>query len=217
MRPILIAGAGPVGLSLALALARHNLPVEVFEADPELNTEIRASTFHPRTLEMFASWGVINEFLARGHMVNRLQYWERAPRRLIAEFDYALIAEATPYPFRLQCPQHLATRILKPAVEQSAHARVHMGHKLVDFTDHGTHVVACFETPHGLVQREGAYLCGTDGSRSLTRQKLYLGFEGMTYEDRFLLIGTNPGVSPQLPGPTTASYIFDPEEWVIIL
>ncbi len=214
--PLLIAGAGPVGLSLALALARQHLPVEIFEADPELNTEIRASTFHPRTLEMFAEWGVVDEFLAQGHRVDRLQYWERAPRRLIAEFDYALIANDTPYPFRLQCPQHLATRILKPAVE-AAGGKVHMAHRLVDLTHHESRVTATFETPNGLVHRDAAYFIGTDGSRSTTRHLLGLSFEGMTYEDRFLLIGTNPGVSDQLPGPTTASYIFDPEEWVIIL
>ena len=101
-RPILIIGAGPVGLSLATALLQRGLSVAVFEADPELNTEIRASTFHPATLEMFAEWGVIDSVLASGHSVDRLQYWERGTRELIAEFDYKLIAGDTPYPFRLQ-------------------------------------------------------------------------------------------------------------------
>ena len=83
--PVLIAGAGPVGLSLALAMSRQGVPVEVFEADLALNTEIRASTFHPLTLEMFAEWEVVDELLRRGHKVQKLQYWERQPRRLVAE------------------------------------------------------------------------------------------------------------------------------------
>ena len=65
-RPILIAGAGPVGLSLALALSRAGIPAEVFETDAELNTQIRASTFHPKTLEMFKTWGVVDDIIQHG-------------------------------------------------------------------------------------------------------------------------------------------------------
>lgn len=214
--PILIVGAGPVGLSLALALARAGIPAEVFEQDAELNTQIRASTFHPKTLEWFARWGVIDDILRHGHPVSRLQYWERHPLRLIAEFDYALIAGDTPYPYRLQCPQHIATRVLKPAV-QAAGGRVHMGHRLIDFTDCGTHVRARFETPQGVVEREGAYLVGADGSHSTVRKQLAIGFQGKTYEDRFLLIGSDLKTGDLLPGAAPVCYIFDPQEWVIIL
>ncbi|MDX1379457.1 MAG: FAD-dependent monooxygenase, partial [Anaerolineales bacterium] len=97
--PILIIGAGPVGLSLALALSRNGIPAEVFEADAELNTQIRASTFHPKTLEMFESWGVVDELIQHGYKVDRLQYWERAPRRLIADFSYDSVSKDTPYPY----------------------------------------------------------------------------------------------------------------------
>ncbi|MDW8319605.1 MAG: FAD-dependent monooxygenase [Anaerolineae bacterium] len=214
--PILVIGAGPVGLSLALDLARRGLPVEVFEADPELNTQIRASTFHPRTLELFAAWGVVDALLARGHRVDRLQYWERAPRRLIAEFDYRLIAADTPFPFRLQCPQHIATRVLKPAVE-AAGGRVHMGHRLVDFQDCGDHVVARLETAAGPVERVGSYLCGADGAHSTVRKRLGIGFQGKTYEDRFLLIGSDLDTASLMPGAGPVCYVFDPHEWVIIL
>lgn len=214
--PILVVGAGPVGLSLALDLARRGLPVEVFEADAELNTQIRASTFHPRTLELFAAWGVVDALLARGHRVDRLQYWERDPRRLIAEFDYRLIAADTPFPFRLQCPQHIATRVLKPAVE-AAGGRVHMGHRLVDFEDRGDHVVARLETAAGPVERVGAYLCGADGAHSTVRKRLGIGFQGKTYEDRFLLIGSDLDTASLMPGAGPVCYVFDPHEWVIIL
>ncbi|GAB4490773.1 MAG: NAD(P)/FAD-dependent oxidoreductase [Anaerolineales bacterium] len=215
--PILIAGAGPVGLSLALALGRARLPVIVFEQDAELNTQIRASTFHPKTLELFARWGVADEIIRHGYKVDRLQYWERDPRRLIAEFDYAAIAADTPYPFRLQCPQHIATRILKPAVEATPSADVRMAHKLIAFRDEGTHVIAHFETPQGMVEQPGAYLVGADGTHSQTRKQLKIGFQGKTYEDRFLLIGSDLNTGDLLPGAAQVCYIFDPHEWVIIL
>jgi len=215
--PILIVGAGPVGLSLALALSRKNIPAEVFEADAELNTQIRASTFHPKTLEMFETWGVVDEVIQHGYKVDQIQYWERAPRRLIADFGYASISKDTPYPYRLQCPQHIATRVLKPAVEATETGKVHMGHKLIDFTDHGTHVSVRFETENGIVEREGSYIVGADGSHSTVRKQLNIGFQGKTYEDRFLLIGSDLNTGDLLPGAAQVCYIFDPEEWVIIL
>jgi 3-(3-hydroxy-phenyl)propionate hydroxylase len=217
LHSILIAGAGPVGLSLALALSRAGIPAEVFEADAELNTQIRASTFHPKTLEMFKEWGVADDIIQHGYKVDRLQYWERAPRRLIADFDYGCISDDTPYPYRLQCPQHIATRVLKPAVESTATGKVHMGHKLIDFVDHGTHVTARFETAGGIVEREGAYIVGADGSHSVVRKQLNIGFKGKTYEDRFLLIGSDLKTEDLLPGAAQVCYIFDPQEWVIIL
>jgi 3-(3-hydroxy-phenyl)propionate hydroxylase len=206
-----------VGLSLGLALARAGLPVELFEADAELNSQIRASTFHPKTLELFQEWGVVEAVLAHGYKVDRLQYWERQPRQLVADFHYAAIAQDTPYPFRLQCPQHIATRVLKPALEAAASAKVYMGHKLLDFTDHGDYVTARFETADGVVTRSGRYLCGADGSHSVVRKQLGIGFQGKTYEDRFLLIGSDLHTGDLLPGAAQVCYIFDPQEWVIIL
>jgi 3-(3-hydroxy-phenyl)propionate hydroxylase len=215
--PILIIGAGPVGLSLALALARQGLPVELFEALPALSPEIRASTFHPPTLEMFAGWGVVDNILAQGQMVDRLLYWERQSRELIAEFHYDHIAADTPFPFRLQCPQAVLTRTLKPLVEALPAAHIHMNHRLVGFQTHSNGVEAELETANGRITVQGAYLCGADGAGSTVRKGLEIGFEGMTYEDRFLLIGTDLDLHPYFPAVGPVNYLYDPDEWVIIL
>lgn len=215
--PILIIGAGPVGLSLALSLAHVGIHVEVFEADEELNTQIRASTFHPKTLELFEMWGVVDEVIKHGYKVNQLQYWERESRTIIADFDYQAIAKDTKYPYRLQCPQHIATRVLKPAVESTEFGKVYMGHKFIDFVDCGTHVTARFGTKNGIVEKEGSYLCGADGTHSTVRKQLNIGFQGKTYEDRFLLIGSDLNTNDLLPNAAQVCYVFDPQEWVIIL
>ena len=215
--PILVVGAGPVGLSLSLALARRGMPVALFEADTELNTDIRASTFHPPTLEMLAEWGVLDGVMEQGFIVRQLMYWERQTRECIAAFDYEAIANDTPYPYRLQCPQHILTRVLMPHVVQSETAVVHMGHKFIGYRDMGTHIEAEFETRDGRRTVKGSYLCGADGSASSVRKAAGLSFEGMTYADRFLLIGTDYDFGSLFPDFGPVNYIYDPKEWVIIL
>lgn len=216
--PVLIVGAGPVGLSLALALAQQNIPVAVYEALPELSTEARASTFHPRTLEMLAEWGALNEVLQHGYKVDRMQFWEREHRQLVAELDYNTIATDTPYPFRLQCPQSTLTCLLKPMLDAHPCANVYMGWTFTHHKDCGTHVEAWFTRPDGIeVCVEGAFLCGADGSKSAVRKELGMTFAGMTYEDRFLLVASDVNLGTLFPDFAPVCYLFDPQEWVIVL
>ena len=215
--PVLIVGAGPVGLSLATALAQKGIATAVYEKDPILNNEIRASTLHPATLEMFAEWGVADQVIANGNPIRQLMYWERRSHELIATFDYEHIKDDTPFPFRLQCPQHILTRTLKPLLEQSPQATIHMGHEFVRFVDEGTHVTAVFRAADGEVEVNGRYLIGADGSHSAVRQQLGLAFTGSTYDDRFLLIGTDYDFQQLYPDLGPVNYIFDPKEWVIML
>ena len=214
---ILIAGAGPVGLSLALALARRGLAVRVREAQPGLGSEARASTWHPPTLEMLREWGVADAIVAKGFRVDRLQYWERETRTRVAEFEYARITGDTPFPFRLQCPQSAVTPILLEALRATGLADVRFEHALTGFEAGPDGVVAAFATPGGPRTEISEYLLGADGARSAVRKGLGLSFDGATYTDRFLLIATRFDFTPIFPGMGPVSYIFDPHEWVILM
>jgi 3-(3-hydroxy-phenyl)propionate hydroxylase len=214
---ILIAGAGPVGLSLAIALARQGIAVTVLEKEAELSRDARASTIHPPTLEMFTEWGFGAEVIAKGRVIDRLQFWERSRRELVAEFPYSLIANDTPYPCRFQCPQSTVIRVILPHLEYYDNARVLFQHELRSFTDHGTHIAAEVNTPHGTQQWQAKYLVGADGSRSQVRACLGLGFTGKTYEDRFLLVACDLDLQPYFPAMGPVAYLFDPEEWVIVM
>lgn len=217
--PVLIAGAGPVGLSLALALARRGIPVEVFEKETELADEERASTIHPPTLEYLQEWGVLDPVLAAGAKVDRLQYRERDPDRIIASFDYSLIAGDTPFPFRFQLPQNHLTRILRPALLETGLARIHMGCAVLGHEDHGPEqgVTLQVSGAAGRKSHRGCCLVGCDGSASPTREQLGMVLEGETLEDRFLLIPTDGDLRAVMPDLAPTAYIFDPQEWIIVM
>ncbi len=210
---VIISGAGPVGLSLAAALTQKGVRTIVCEALPELSTEARASTFHAPTLEMFAEWGVIEQVLPLGRRIPNLQYWERSTRRLVADFNYDLIAGDTPYPFRFQCPQSLVTRVLRPHIEASSYGQVLFNHEVTGVTEKGDGVEV---TAGGRVFR-GRYAVGADGAKSRARESLGLGLSGLTYEDRYLLVSTNLDLQPFFPDMGPVAYIFDPAEWVIVM
>lgn len=216
-KAILISGAGPVGLSLALSLARNGVPVHVFEAEEELSDEMRASTVHASTLEMFAEWGVAEAVIDRGYKIDRLQFWDRPTRSMLAELSYSLIANDTPYPFRLQCPQNYITRILKVALESTGFGHVHMGHRTRGFAadEKGTRIDV--DTSEGVKSFEGEYLVACDGAHSPIRTQLGLALNGKTYADQFLLVGSDLKLSEYFPGIAGCAYLYDPEEWVIAM
>lgn len=214
---IIIAGAGPVGMSLALALAREKVSVIVLEKLSELSREARASTIHPPTLEFFDEIGIIEDVLKSGLAIERLQFWERATREQVADFPYDLIANDTKYPFRFQCPQNIVTRIMLKHLEQTGCGKVLFNHEFSRLSENENGIEAVAETPQGKVKINGKYLVGCDGANSKVRENLGLGFDGKTYEDRFLLVSTDIDLGELFPGMGTVAYIFDPEEWVIIM
>lgn len=82
MDPVLIAGAGPVGCTLALFLAQNDIPIILVEAEKTIPMDLRASTFHPPTLDMLARLGLVKDMLTVGLKVNDYQYRDRRSMKL---------------------------------------------------------------------------------------------------------------------------------------
>src|SRR5215470_18694973 len=118
-RPVLIAGAGPVGLSAALNLVRRGIPVIILESSDRIADDPRAGTIHPPTLELFATVGVTAAMLARGYVVRNYQYRDRRTG-VVADFDLGVLADDTRYPFRLMLEQHKICYLLLDRLKDHA-------------------------------------------------------------------------------------------------
>ncbi len=212
---VLVAGAGPVGLVVALHLARHDVPVTVFEGAPELPETLRASTFHPPTLDMLESTGVLDAFLALGLKAPTLQYRDRAG--CIAEFDFGQIADATAHPYRLQCEQFKLNRLLYEKLVTLPGAEVRFASEVTGVENAGTSVTAVVGQGSAARRFEGRFLVGADGARSNVRKSLGIPFDGFTWPERFLVVSTPFPLDRHFDRLAPVSYFADPEEWFFLL
>lgn len=211
-KPIFIAGGGPVGVIAALALARQGLPVHVFEADARVNDMPRAATTHAATLEMLAGLGMVDEVIARGYVEPLFRIWDRQSMQIMAEFDFGLLKDETPYPFAVQCEQHKLAAMAIERLKAFPHAKVEFSARLTSFWQSADGVEADVETADGTRKIAGLYLIGCDGGRSTVRKALDIEFEGYTHPERFMILTMTDDLGLKYPG-CTRNYVSDPDAW----
>jgi 3-(3-hydroxy-phenyl)propionate hydroxylase len=221
---VLIAGAGPVGLVSALTLATAGVAVTVFERNTEAAEDLRASTFHPPTMDMLARFGITDELLPQGLVARYTQQRDRKDG-LIAEFDMALLVGDTKHPFRLQCEQWKLSRLLMARLAKFPHVKLIFGAEVAAVTQDAGSVsvdVRMGSGSHTHTQTQiqtftGDYLIGADGAWSAVRQALGIEFEGFTYPERFLVVSTAFEFADHFPKLSYVNYVSDPQEWCVLL
>src|SRR2546422_2195875 len=166
---VLVAGAGPVGLLTALAVASQDVPVLVLEAEPGLSFDLRAGTYHPPSLEMMAPYGITEEMHRTAIKVPR---WQIRDRRegVIVEWDLTEIGDLTPYPYRLHLEQHRLTPIILAKLRAFPNAAGRSSHKLIDLSQTADGVMVNAETPGGTEIFQADWLVGAAGGRSTVRK-----------------------------------------------
>jgi 3-(3-hydroxy-phenyl)propionate hydroxylase len=212
-RPVVVSGAGPTGLMSALALAKQGIPVIVYEAEPALTHDLRAGSYHPPTLEMMAPYGITARMHETGIKVGQ---WQMRDRRsdLVAQFDLGLLADITPYPYRLHLEQHRLTPIQYAILREETDTQVHFGHRVTGFEQKGDYVVVSVEANGETQQIEAAWLIAGDGGRSVIRKQTGVEFEGFTWPENFLVVSTTHDLAPH--GFTLNAYVADAPEWAAI-
>lgn len=213
---VLIAGAGPVGMITTLALVRAGIPVTLFETLPEVPSDHRASTIHPSTLAMVAPLGMTPIMLERGLPSPLFQFRDRATHEIVAEFDYALLADETPYPLALQLEQHKTIRIAHDLAAGHAGFELLLEHTLSEVTQDGDGVEVTVETPGGREVHRGRYLIGCDGGRSVTRKTQGIDFPGFTWEERFIIVSTHFDFEAA-DGFRYRNYVAHPKQWSVLI
>ncbi len=209
---VVIAGGGPVGLTAAVALARQGIPSVVLEAHTELQRELRASTFHPPTVEMLDDLGLGQALLAKGLKADKYQFRDRH-EGLVAEFDLGLLKDDARYPFRLQLEQYaLCVEALK-AIEESDLTEVRFSHAVTGAEPAGDHAVVTAETPEGPQQFKGAFAIGAEGLSSPTRVSLGLKFQGIAYPERYLSQFVTYDLQSLIDGLSHVAYVGDFPDW----
>jgi 3-(3-hydroxy-phenyl)propionate hydroxylase len=207
---ILISGAGPVGYTMALNLARLDIPFTLFEAGDTIFEDPRAGTIHPPTLEMFEESGVTATALEQGLIVNRYQYRDRKTG-IIADFDLGVLKDDTRHPYRLMLEQHRLSHILRDKLKAYSNYEILNSHRVKAVTQGDDSVTARVETPDGDKDFRGAWMIGCDGGRSQVRKSMNVAFDGFTWPERFLVLSTKYDFGQH--GYAITNYIADPEEW----
>lgn len=181
---VLVAGAGPTGLVLALWLTAQGVRVRIIDKSIEPGTTSRATVVHARTLELYRQLGLADAVVAQGHRSPAVNLWvdgQRRARLPIGEFGGVI----TPYPFVLIYPQDLHERFLVDRLTERG-VTVERQTEFLDFTQDDAGVTARLRRPDGSIETVPcAYLAGCDGARSTVRKTLGAEFEGGTYQRRF--------------------------------
>ncbi|MFT2092737.1 FAD-dependent oxidoreductase [Paraglaciecola sp. 2405UD69-4] len=213
---IIIAGAGPVGTIAAYYLATKGINVVICEAGPNCAQDLRASTFHPPTLEMLDELGIADELIKRGLKAPEYHFRERQTEEVI-EFDLSELSDMTKFPYRVQCEQHVLASMLAEKLEAHPNATVLFNHRVTSFTQNDDGVEVALETPYEMVHLKGKYLIAADGGNSIIRKWLNVEFEGFTYPEKFLTLSTKLELKHYIDDLAYVNYVSDPEEWLVLL
>ena len=215
-RNVVIVGAGPVGLVAARLLASGGVAVTIVEAAETLPHDLRASTFHPPTLDLLERFGVVDAMIAQGLICPTWQFRDRV-EGVIATFELARLAGETAHPYRLQCEQWRLGDMLHAQLATEPLVTLRFGARAtaVHATDTGVAVEA--ETSTGTETIEGAYVIGCDGIGSVVRKAMGVAFEGQTIPEIFLTLSTTFDFSGAFPDIANISYISDPNEWFVLI
>jgi 2-polyprenyl-6-methoxyphenol hydroxylase-like FAD-dependent oxidoreductase len=189
---VLIVGAGPTGLVLALWLTRLGVSVRLIDRAPTGGTTSRALAVQARTLELYRQIGLAEEVVAQGVRVGAVNLWVSGEQRAHAVFE-SLGEGLSPYPFALAFPQDAHERLLSEHLSKLG-VEVERRTEFVGFEESAGRVLVRLRRPNGDTETcETAYLAGCDGAHSAVRGALGIGFEGGTYDHLFYVADVEGG------------------------
>ena len=181
---VLIVGAGPTGLVLALWLTKLGAKVRIVDKTAEPGTTSRALAVQARTLELYRQLGLAEAVVEKAHQVPAFNLWARGKRKARIAFEDVGFG-LTPYPCIRIFPQDQHERLLVARLETEG-VSVDRQTEVVGYVDHGDRVSASLRhSERGEETCEAAYIAGCDGAHSVVRETIHAGFPGGTYQHLF--------------------------------
>jgi 3-(3-hydroxy-phenyl)propionate hydroxylase len=218
MDRVLIVGAGPVGLVAACCLSQAGIPVTIVETSPDLPKDLRASTFHPPTLDMLDRFDISRKLVERGLVCPTWQFRDRK-EGVVATFDLGILAGETNHPYRLQCEQWKLSEELRALIAADSQIDLIYGAKAVEVAQDDAGITLTIEhiEDGSREQLSGQYLIACDGAHSAIRKSLGISFDGLTIPEIFLSMSTSFRFDEAIEDLAPIAYLTDPSEWAVLL
>lgn len=185
---VLIIGAGPTGLVLALWLHKQGITVRIVDVSDGPAKHSRALVVHARILELYRQLDLVEELQASGYQLPATNIWVEGQHRAHIQLS-DVGKELTPYPYILMLPQDDHERILENKL-QSLGVLVERRTEFLQYVDHGSSVTATLrrKIDGSEIACEAAYIVGCDGSHSAVRHGIGVKYEGETYAPLFYIV-----------------------------
>ena len=203
---VLIVGAGPVGLLAANALVEKSIDIYICDKLNAPVEELRASTFHPPTLDLLEPLGLTSAVLENGLKSPewQIRFHETGDRVV---FDLSVLKADTNHPYRVQCEQaHLAAAAR--AKLGRACIEVNYGCQVEDIVDKGAFVETTLMNCGVRFKIRSRYLIGADGAQSIVRGHVTSTFPGHTYPETTILATTDFPFENHLEGLSNINYVW---------
>jgi 3-(3-hydroxy-phenyl)propionate hydroxylase len=207
---VTIIGAGPSGLTLAWWLVEQGISVTVLERETAIPRDMRASTFHPATLDLLTESGLAAALIERGTVVPQWQYLihESGER---AVFDMSHLSEVTAYPFRLQCEQFQLTELLAEKLAKQSLCDLRLGATLQSVIPGESQVTLQYQSAGEDCANVCDWLIAADGASSQVRRSLGLDFEGQIFPKTSITLVLGHPFENDIPNLLGVNYVWLPD------
>ncbi|MDO9413957.1 MAG: NAD(P)/FAD-dependent oxidoreductase [Pseudolabrys sp.] len=214
---VLVVGAGPVGLVATSLLAAEGIKVTLVETHTELPHDLRASTFHPPTLDMLERFGVVQTMIDVGLICPTWQFRDRTAG-VVATYELSRLLPDTKHPYRLQCEQWRLGDLLYDQLKTNPLVTVHLGTAATAARQSADGVELDVKTADGKTETlKGDFLVGADGIGSVVRKAVGAEFDGITIPELFLTVSTPFDFRTVMPDIANIAYLSDPNEWYVLI
>lgn len=210
---VVIVGAGPVGLFVALMIAKAGISCILLEALREIIQSPRAMAYGPSAILELERAGIAQECREEGMEPSDYEFrirWITLDNKFVTDLSSKLMEGYTP----LLCGQHQVAEIILKHLQEYPNAKVLWNHRIVGIDQDGEGVMAICETNEGKVRVTGEYLVGADGARSSVRKLIGCTFDGFTYDK--MVVATNVFYPFRENGFTNSQFIIHPDHFAMV-